>query len=219
MDCHIPRLDSKIGPIRAYSDLLLHDMGSEMDDGITPGFASGSEFRTQPLWGVALHGPYLHDGRANTLQEAIEWHGGEGTASKDNWLNASEEERDALISFLYTLGGENPEGGNFILPSSTVPKYGEQGGPRRELTTDEEQNFENGLRLFDQNFLGSDGRNNHFNADSCRACHQDPVIGGAGGIDVNVLRVGKRDLETGLYEDVSTPYSIVVQESINYHST
>ena len=82
MDCHIPRLDSKIGPIRAYSDLLLHDMGSEMDDGITPGFASGSEFRTQPLWGVALHGPYLHDGRANTLQEAIEWHGGEGTASR-----------------------------------------------------------------------------------------------------------------------------------------
>ena len=61
------------------------------------------------------------------------------------------------------------------------------------------------MRLFDQNFLGSDGRNNHFNADSCRACHQDPVIGGAGGIDVNVLRAGKRDLETGLYENVSTP--------------
>ena len=53
--------------------------------------------------------------------------------------------------------------------------------------------------------MDSDGRNNYFNADSCRACHQDPVIGGAGGIDVNVLRAGKRDLETGLYEDVSTP--------------
>ena len=203
-DCHIPRLDSTIGPIRAYTDLLLHDMGTEMNDGITPGFAEGSEFRTQPLWGVALHTPYLHDGRAETLEEAIEWHGGEGEKSRNKWLQATLTEQESLLAFLHTLGGEDPNGGNFILPSTPSPTVGTLGGPRRELTDAEYTTFVYGWKLFDRNIPTSEGRNTYFNADSCRACHQDPVIGGAGGIDVNVLRIGKRDEISGLYEDVST---------------
>ena len=45
--------------------------------------SSASEFRSQPLWGVTLHGPWLHDGRAETLSEAIEAHGGEAQAIRD----------------------------------------------------------------------------------------------------------------------------------------
>ena len=198
-DCHIPRLKSTIGPIRAYSDLLLHDMGQEMDDGIEAGLATGREFRTQPLWGVNLHGPYLHDGRANTLQEAIEWHGGEGAVSRKKWNSATEDEKKALIAFLQTLGGEKIDQENFILPSSDTPEFGESGGPRRVLNLEEFQKFTRGRQLFDRNFLQKDGRNDFFNADSCRACHQDPIIGGAGGVDVNVLLVAKKKQSLDIY--------------------
>ena len=66
-------------------------MGEDLADGIKAGFAEGNEFRTQPLWGVGLHPPFLHDGRADTLQEAIEWHGGEAQGSIDRWLDALRE--------------------------------------------------------------------------------------------------------------------------------
>ena len=69
--CHAPRLEGPRGPLPVYSDLLLHDMGPELADGIVQNLASGSEFRTQPLWGLAPVGPYLHDGRARSLEEAI----------------------------------------------------------------------------------------------------------------------------------------------------
>ena len=69
--CHVPGLVGPRGIVYAYTDLLLHDMGPEMDDGLSMGVATGSEFRTAPLWGVKAVGPYLHDGRADTLQDAI----------------------------------------------------------------------------------------------------------------------------------------------------
>ena len=55
-------------------------MGDELADGIEMGIASGREFRTAPLWGVGATGPYLHDGRADTLDAAIRLHGGEAAA-------------------------------------------------------------------------------------------------------------------------------------------
>ena len=52
-------------------------MGDALADGFPMEAATGREFRTQPLWGIAAVAPHLHDGRAATLDEAILWHGGE----------------------------------------------------------------------------------------------------------------------------------------------
>ncbi len=89
--------------VRAYTDLLLHDMGPDLADGIRQGSASGSEFRTPPLWGVRYSAPYLHDGRAMTLDEAIRMHGGEATDSRNRYQYGSQKDRDRLIAFLNSL--------------------------------------------------------------------------------------------------------------------
>lgn len=92
-----------------YSDLLLHDMGEGLADNSPVGDASGSEWRTPPLWGIGLtdtvsgKGYYLHDGRARSLLEAVVWHGGEAQAARDNVVAASPDERNALIRFLESL--------------------------------------------------------------------------------------------------------------------
>ncbi|AXH14322.1 thiol oxidoreductase [Malaciobacter mytili LMG 24559] len=108
--CHITSFETKIGEIRPYSDFLLHDMGEELADGRVEFKATGSEFRTAPLWGLALHEKInnekprlLHDGRARNFQEAILWHGGEATNAKLNYMNLSKEKREELIKFLGTL--------------------------------------------------------------------------------------------------------------------
>ena len=199
-DCHLPTITSTIGAIPAYTDLLLHDMGEDLSDGMQIGFASATEFRTQPLWGVSMHGPFLHDGRADTLSEAIEWHGGEANSSRSQWLALSEEEQAQLLAFLDALGGEPLAHNNFITADTPVPLEGEAGAPREGLSAEEREQWIRGRYLFDRDFQESEGLGEGFNADSCRACHQDPVIGGAGGNDVNVLRYGFRDLETGEYQ-------------------
>jgi CxxC motif-containing protein (DUF1111 family) len=92
-----------------YSDFLLHDMGEGLADGQQVGDASGSEWRTQPLWGIGLtervngHTFFLHDGRARNLSEAILWHGGEAEQARNKFAAASAPERDALIRFLESL--------------------------------------------------------------------------------------------------------------------
>jgi len=110
--CHIPELPSSRGPVRAYTDLLLHDMGPVLADGIgfgTPQASridpnnTASEFRTQPLWGIRNASPYLHDGRAETLDEAIRLHGGESEASRDAYVALDSLQRDDLIAFLRHL--------------------------------------------------------------------------------------------------------------------
>jgi len=75
--CHVPYLHGAAGPVRLYSDLLLHDMGPGLDDKIVQGDASGADWRTTPLVGLGTHDRYLHDGRADTLRDAILAHGGE----------------------------------------------------------------------------------------------------------------------------------------------
>lgn len=61
------------------------------------------EWRTPPLWGVRDSAPYLHDGRAETLLEAITMHEGEGAGTRDRFLNLSLADRHAIIAFLETL--------------------------------------------------------------------------------------------------------------------
>ena len=70
-----------------YCDLLLHDMGPDLANGLAEGDASGQEWRTPPLWGLGLlqtvnpRAGFLHDGRARTVLEVILWHGGEAIAA------------------------------------------------------------------------------------------------------------------------------------------
>ncbi len=116
--CHAPQLktgDSKISTLSnktfyPYTDLLLHDMGSGLDDGYTEGSAKTYEWRTPALWGLGLSknsqgGSYylLHDGRAKSIEEAILLHGGEGNQSKNNYKGLAETEKKKLIKFLESL--------------------------------------------------------------------------------------------------------------------
>ena len=105
--CHAPSL----GDVRGiYSDLLLHTMGQslsdsgeyygseERTDGPSPG-----EWRTPPLWGYRDSGPYLHDGRAQTLEEAVALHGGQGTQAAQGFFALTPGERTSIEAFLKSL--------------------------------------------------------------------------------------------------------------------
>ncbi len=94
--------------IYPYTDMLLHDMGDELDDGRQTFQAATWEWRTPPLWGLGrtVDEPgtgYLHDGRARTLTEAILWHGGEALASRNAFFILPKQDRDDLITFLLSL--------------------------------------------------------------------------------------------------------------------
>lgn len=92
-----------------YTDLLLHDMGEGLADNRPEGVATGSEWKTPPLWGVGLtrivsdHNYLLHDGRARGVLEAILWHGGEAQNARDAVVAMTPEERKALIRFVESL--------------------------------------------------------------------------------------------------------------------
>ncbi len=192
--CHRPELPSPDGPVRAYTDLLLHDMGPELADGIEMGaLASGSEFRTQPLWGIAAAAPYLHDGRADTLDQAIRLHGGEAAATRDAYLALDQAARDELLAFLDALGGAAQRSDGLLPPDAGIPEANQYGAPNPGLSAAELARFSRGRALFDRDFQLAEGLGPLFNGDACRACHFDPVIGGSGPIDVNVVRHGRID--------------------------
>jgi CxxC motif-containing protein (DUF1111 family) len=189
--CHTPRLHGPRGPLPVYSDLLLHDMGEELADGLIQGEASGSEFRTQPLWGLTAVGPYLHDGRATTVEQAIVMHGGEAQASREAFEALPVDGRAELLAFLESLGGRAEFSPGLLPPDTPVPPAGELGGPVRTLSDSDASAFEIGRQLFDHEFGFADGVGApRFNGDSCRACHFEPIIGGAGPRGVDVIRHG-----------------------------
>lgn len=116
--CHQSELKTATSSITAlsnkvfhpYTDLLLHDMGSGLDDAYTEGSAKTSEWRTPALWGLGLSKNsqggscfLLHDGRATSIESAILWHGGEGENSKLMYQNLSTNEKNQLIKFLESL--------------------------------------------------------------------------------------------------------------------
>lgn len=92
-----------------YTDMLLHDMGPGLADNRPEARATGSEWRTPPLWGIGLtkqvsgHTYFLHDGRARSLLEAILWHGGEAQTQRDAVVKLPPKDRAALITFLESL--------------------------------------------------------------------------------------------------------------------
>jgi CxxC motif-containing protein (DUF1111 family) len=103
----VPQLSNQV--IHPFTDLLLHDMGPALADGRPDFLASGSEWRTPPLWGIGLtevvnrHTRFLHDGRARSLEEAILWHGGEATAARDQFKALDAAQRAAVLEFLRNL--------------------------------------------------------------------------------------------------------------------
>jgi CxxC motif-containing protein (DUF1111 family) len=107
--CHIPSLKTGATGVQAlsfkrffpFSDFLLHDIGT--GDGIAQGDARPEEIRTPPLWGVRLRAPFLHDGRASTLRQAIEAHSGEALGSRSLYEQLSHLEQQALVAFLGSL--------------------------------------------------------------------------------------------------------------------
>ena len=116
--CHVPTLRTGVlagvpsvsnQTIHPYTDMLLHDMGPGLADNRPDFRASGTEWRTPPLWGISLvkrvngHTNFLHDGRARDLMEAILWHGGEAESSRQIVEQMSKVERYALIAFLESL--------------------------------------------------------------------------------------------------------------------
>ncbi len=116
--CHSDVMMTSYSPINAlsyqefhpYTDLLLHDMGTELDDNYTEGYALTSEWRTPALWGLGLSkdsqgGQYLlmHDGRAKSIEEAILLHGGEATNSRQLYESLTADEKARLIKFLESL--------------------------------------------------------------------------------------------------------------------
>ena len=114
INCHTADLAEAQG---IYSDLLLHEMGEGLGGGgggfygeepsAEPDFDGGStspsEWRTPPLWGVADSAPYLHDGRAATLAEAIKLHAGQASSSANRFAGLSDVQQEELIAFLNTL--------------------------------------------------------------------------------------------------------------------
>jgi CxxC motif-containing protein (DUF1111 family) len=109
-ECHIPTLFTGPNKVRAldrkpvtlFSDLLLHDMGS-LNDGIAQADALPNEMKTAPLWGLRHRAPYLHDGRAPTLPNAIDAHDGEGAVSRDRFNKLGSGQQKQLIEFLNNL--------------------------------------------------------------------------------------------------------------------
>jgi CxxC motif-containing protein (DUF1111 family) len=114
--CHRPKLGEVDG---IYSDLLLHNMGSSLSDSGSytvlepenpskdkskqPRAASELEWRTPPLWGLHDSAPYLHDGRAATIADAVAFHGGEGLAAAQAYQKLSKEQREQIELFLQSL--------------------------------------------------------------------------------------------------------------------
>jgi CxxC motif-containing protein (DUF1111 family) len=117
--CHRPTLERVKG---IYSDLLVHDMGPGLEDpasastSVAGRYYGGSpdptsplaqelrrEWKTPPLWGVRDSAPYLHDGRAATIEDAISWHGGEAANSARIFQGLSASDRSNVILFLSTL--------------------------------------------------------------------------------------------------------------------
>lgn len=152
--CHVPtlrtRADHEVAAFRdqviePFTDLLLHDMGPELADGFEEYAADGREWRTAPLWGAEYVGHvlgtpdectdpwsgelapnYLHDGRARSLMEAILWHGGEASASRDAVLAMNADERAALLKYV-----AYPFADPLLEPPAPTPCAGDLDGDRQ----------------------------------------------------------------------------------------
>ncbi len=84
-----------------FADLKRHDMGPDLAESF--GGELASQFTTARLWGVADTAPYLHDGRALMLTDAISLHGGEAQAARNAFVALRPHGKRALLAFLRAL--------------------------------------------------------------------------------------------------------------------
>jgi hypothetical protein len=89
--------------VHLFSDLKRHDLGPGLASPSAQRGIAASVFLTRPLWGLAETAPYLHDGRAPTVHEAIAWHGGEASGARDAYLDLDEHEQANVRVFLASL--------------------------------------------------------------------------------------------------------------------
>ena len=89
--------------VHLFSDLKRHDMGEALASPSAQGTIPASAYLTRPLWGLAETAPYLHDGRAPTVHEAIVLHGGEASAARDAYLAIDERGRASVRVLLLSL--------------------------------------------------------------------------------------------------------------------
>src|SRR3954468_7966898 len=112
--CHTPSMQTgnaaiaalRNRPVNLYSDLLLHDMGVALADGVRQGQAGPQEFRTAPLWGLGQRIFFLHDGRSADLITAIRAHqslGSEANVVVSRFGNLTEAQEQNLLNFLRSL--------------------------------------------------------------------------------------------------------------------
>jgi CxxC motif-containing protein (DUF1111 family) len=112
--CHTPSLLTASSTTAAlsnqlanlFSDLLVHNMGAGLADGITQGFATSNEFRTAPLWGLGQRLFFLHDGRTSDLKQAIAAHassGSEANGAVGRYNELTVQQKQDLLNFLRSL--------------------------------------------------------------------------------------------------------------------
>ncbi len=113
--CHAPSMKTSADyPIAVlagidasvYTDMLLHDMGDALADGMIDGEAQSRDWRTAPLLGLRFNKTFLHDGRAHTVEEAILLHAGEGSEAAESvaiYEGLSAEDNAALLAFVSAL--------------------------------------------------------------------------------------------------------------------
>lgn len=104
-NCHVPSLMGSEGPVPLYSDLLMHRVLREV-----PGRGRrAAPYRTPPLWGVADTAPYMHDGRAATLRDAVLLHAGEAVPTRKRFIAMPFSDQEALLTFVESLPLPRPD--------------------------------------------------------------------------------------------------------------
>ena len=107
--CHVPTLQGANGPVSLFSNLLLHNVAPVGFRGMAEaasGMGTGADvgfYRTPPLWGIRHTAPYMHDGAAETIEQAILSHFGEADMVRTNYENLIQSDKDALLHFLEDL--------------------------------------------------------------------------------------------------------------------
>jgi CxxC motif-containing protein (DUF1111 family) len=113
--CHSPALQTGTSSItpglnnvnaNLYSDLLVHNMGSNLADGVSQGGAAGDEFRTAPLWGLGQRIFLLHDGRSTDLVDTINQHSSRGSEANNVirfYHQLTPQQQQDLLNFLRSL--------------------------------------------------------------------------------------------------------------------
>ncbi len=113
--CHTPTMTTgtssfvpalNLANANLFSDLLVHNMGSGLADGVSQGTAGPNEFRSAPLWGLGQRIFFLHDGRTSDLLQAIEQHSSPGSEANkviENFNGLSASQQQDLLNFLRSL--------------------------------------------------------------------------------------------------------------------